>query len=139
MGFFEHYFNFTNEERREEVAVCCPFPHTTPSGVEYFESNPSAHINVKTRMFHCKVCSQGYSEIAFITKCYNTTFGNATRLAKVFNNDETLDQWKMYTTLSVEARNLAHSLGISDAVIDELNIANNTEGTLLFAIFCSVS
>lgn len=135
MGFFEHYFNFTNEERREEVAVCCPFPHTTPSGVEYFESNPSAHINVKTRMFHCKVCSQGYSEVAFIAKCYNTTFGNATRLAKVFNNDETLEQWKMYTTLSVEARNLAHSLGISDAVIDELNIANNTEGTLLFPVF----
>ena len=91
MGFFEYYFDVSNEDNVEEVAVRCPFPHTTSSGAEYYESNPSAHINTKTRMFHCKVCNQGHSEISLITKLYDTTYGNATRLVKVFNNDETED------------------------------------------------
>lgn len=135
MGFFEYYFDVSNEDNVEEVAVRCPFPHTTSSGAEYYESNPSAHINTKTRMFHCKVCNQGHSEISLITKLYDTTYGNATRLVKVFNNDETLEQWKQYTTLSTEAIALADSLGISKQVLEELHVANNVEGTLLFPVF----
>jgi hypothetical protein len=135
VGFFEHYFDIVNDGGNEEVAVRCPFPHVTPTGVEYYESNPSAHINTKTRMFHCKVCNQGHSEISFITKIFDTSYGNATRLAKVFNNDETLDQWKQYTTLSTDAIALAESLGISKEVLEELHVANNVEGTLLFPVF----
>lgn len=135
MGFFEHYFDIVNEGNNEEVAVRCPFPHTTSSGVEYYEANPSAHVNIKSRMYHCKVCNQGHSEISFITKIFDTTYGNATRLVKVFNNEETLEQWNQYTDLSDGARELAHSLGITDKVIEELHIANNAEGTLLFPVF----
>ena len=135
MGFFEYYFDLTNESNREEVAVRCPFPHTTPNGVQYYETNPSAHINIKNRMFHCKVCNQGHSEVSFITKLYNTTYGNATRLSKVFNNEETLEQWKQFTTLSTGALQLADSLGISKEVLEELHVANNVEGTLLFPVF----
>lgn len=135
MGFFEYYFDITSESGREEQAVRCPFPHTTPDGTEYYETNPSAHINVKSRTFHCKVCNQGHSEVSFIAKLYSTTYGNATRLSKVFNNEETLAQWKQYTTLSTSAKELIKTLGISEEVAKELHIANNVEGTLLFPVF----
>lgn len=86
MGFFERFFGIS--EDADEVAVRCPFPHRTESGLEYFETNPSAHVNTKQRLFHCKVCNQGHSETAFIAKVLECTYGNAARLAKVFNNSE---------------------------------------------------
>lgn len=135
MGFFEYYFNIDPTESREEVAVCCPFPHTSSEGVEYYEAHPSAHVNLKNRTFHCKVCNQGHSEITLITKLYNTTFGNATRLSKLFSNDETLEQWKEYTQLTDEGKALGESLGISEQVMEELHVANNTADTLMFPVF----
>jgi hypothetical protein len=135
MGFFEYYFNIDPTENREEVAVCCPFPHTSPNGGEYMESHPSAHVNVKSRTFHCKVCNQGHSEVTLITKLFDTTFGNATRLSKLFNNDETLEQWTEYTNLTPEGIELGKSLGISENVLKELHVANNTPDTLMFPVF----
>ena len=73
MGFFEYFFKIDDTEGREEVAVCCPFPHTSPTGAVYHEEHPSAHVNLKSRTFHCKVCNQGHSEITLITKLYDTT------------------------------------------------------------------
>lgn len=135
MGFFEYYFNIDVSENREEVAVCCPFPHTSPTGGEYMEAHPSAHVNIKSRTFHCKVCNQGHSEVTMITKLYNTTFGNATRLSKLFNNDETLEQWDEYTQLTPEGVELGKTLGISEEVLKELHVANNTNDTLMFPVF----
>lgn len=135
MGFFEYYFNIDPTEYREEVAVRCPFPHTSAEGVEYYETHPSAHVNIKSRTFHCKVCNQGHSEVTLITKLYNTTFGNATRLNKVFSNDETLEQWEQYTELTPEGVELGTSLGISEEVLKELHVANNTADTLMFPVF----
>lgn len=135
MGFFEYYFNIDPTENREEVAVRCPFPHTSPNGGEYMETHPSAHVNVKSRTFHCKVCNQGHSEVTLITKLYNTTFGNATRLSKLFNNDETLEQWEQYTELTPEGIALGKSLGISEEVLRDLHVANNTADTLMFPVF----
>ena len=135
MGFFEHYFKIEDTEGREEVAVCCPFPHTSPAGVQYYEQNPSAHVNLKSRTFHCKVCNQGHSEITMITKLYDTTYGNATRLSKVFNNEETLEQWEEYTNLNPSGVALGEKLGISKETMEELHVANNTDDTLLFPVF----
>ena len=135
MGFFEYFFNIDATEGREEVAVCCPFPHTNPSGTLYHEEHPSAHVNLKSRTFHCKVCNQGHSEITLITKLYDTTYGNATRLNKVFNNEETLEQWNTYTNLNPSGVALGESLGITKEVMEELHVANNTDDTLLFPVF----
>lgn len=135
MGFFEYYFNIDPTENREEVAVRCPFPHISSTGEEYMESHPSAHVNIKSRTFHCKVCNQGHSEITLITKLYNTTFGNATRLSKLFNNEETLEQWEQYTELTTKGLELGKSLGISEEVMKELHVANNTDDTLMFPVF----
>ena len=135
MGFFEYYFDVDDAEGREEIAVCCPFPHTAPDGTQYHEEHPSAHINLKSRTFHCKVCNQGHSEITLITKLFDTTYGNATRLSKVFNNEETLSQWDAYTSLNKAGLKLGESLGISKEVLEELHVANNTDDTLMFPVF----
>ncbi len=135
MGFFEYFFGIDEVEGKEEVAVCCPFLHTSPSGAQYHEEHPSAHVNLKSRTFHCKVCNQGHSEITLITKLFDTTYGNATRLSKVFSNEETLEQWNTYTNLNPSGVQLGESLGISKEVLEELHVANNTDDTLLFPVF----
>ena len=135
MGFFEYFFGIDDTEGKEEVAVCCPFLHTSPTGTQYHEEHPSAHVNLKSRTFHCKVCNQGHSEITLITKLYDTTYGNATRLSKVFNNEETLEQWNSYTALTPSGIELGTKLGISKEVLEELHVANNTDDTLLFPVF----
>ena len=134
MGFFEYYFGITNDSYHEETAVCCPFPHSTPSGAQYYETNPSAHVNLTNRMFHCKVCNQGHSEISFITKLYETTYGDATRLAKVFNNTETLEEWDSFTALNQDGAALVKSLGISEETARALHIANVTPDAIMFPV-----
>lgn len=132
MGFFERYFDTDTDE--EEVAVCCPFPHHTDNGVAYTESNPSAHINTRRRLFHCKVCNQGYSEVVFITKVLQCTYGNAARLVRVFNNQEDIQEWDDCTSLKDSARELAHSFNISDEVLAELHVAGE-DNLLQFPVF----
>ena len=134
MGFFEYYFK-TDSEYGEEMAVPCPFPHHTSTGAEYFETNPSAHVNVKNRIFHCKVCNKGHSEKSFISEIYGCTYGDAARITKVFNNDETLQQWQEYTHMNEAGYQLAESLGITRAIIDELHVSSQVEGTLAFPVF----
>lgn len=136
MGFFEHYFGI-DADGREEVAVNCPFPHTTSQGAMYYESTPSAHVNVHKRTFHCKVCNQGHNEVSFISKIMQCTFGNATRLTKVFNNDETLEQWKAYTQLDQQGLALAESLGITEEVARALHLhySKMEPNTLVFPVF----
>ena len=133
MGFFESFFN-TVGTGNEEVAVLCPFPHYTSSGIEYLETNPSAHVNIGKRAFHCKACDQGYNELSFITKVLNCSYGNALRLSKVFNNTETVDEWS-YTPISPEAIQMCKDLGISEEVIKELRLGSITEGAIMFPVF----
>lgn len=123
MGFFEHFFGIEcNGEK--EIAVCCPFPHHTTTGIAYKETNPSAHVDLDGRLFHCKVCQQGYGEIAFISNTLECTFGNATRLSKAFNNSEDLQEWKTYTETSAHTIEMAGRFGISEAVVRELNLTS---------------
>ncbi len=68
MVFFRNYFDDTDFDQANssgEVAVRCPFPHYS-NGVEYFEENPSAHINEDKGVFHCKVCNAKHSEASFV-------------------------------------------------------------------------
>lgn len=119
----------------EEEAVLCPFPHRTSSGVEYMESNPSAHINTRKRTFHCKVCNEGHGELSFITKILECSYGDAMRLSKAFNNTETYDEWKKYTSISPEVITMCNELGISTEVIKELDLGSIVEGTVMFPVF----
>ena len=84
MIFFQNYFpdvDFDNANDNNEVAVNCPFPHHA-GGVEYFETIPSAHINVEKNVFHCKVCGQQHSESGFVKEKLGVSYGAAIKLIK---------------------------------------------------------
>ena len=119
-SFFEHYFDEYDFSKRE-TAVCCPFPHHTESGFEYKETNPSAHINLDKGLFHCKVCDKGLSETAFISELFGCSYESAIKIAKLFTTREDLHTWKQLT-LSDEIKNKCLTLGISEEVIEALNL-----------------
>ena len=131
--FFEDYFEINSSA--VEVNVACPFTHHTINGIPYLEANPSAHVNTQERVFHCKACGVGHSETSFIQAILGCSFVYAKKLLNCFNTDEDIVQWKNDTTLSADARAKAHSFGISDAVLDELNIASSDENNLMFPVF----
>lgn len=119
-SFFEHYFDEYDFSKRE-TAVCCPFPHHTESGFEYKETNPSAHINLDKGLFHCKVCDKGLSETAFISELFGCSYESAIKISKLFTTREDLHTWKQLT-LSDEIKNKCLTLGISEKVIEALNL-----------------
>ena len=119
-SFFEHYFDEYDFSKRE-TAVCCPFPHHTESGFEYKETNPSAHINLDKGLFHCKVCDKGLSETAFISELFGCSYEAAIKISKLFTTREDLHTWKQLT-LSDEIKNKCLTLGISEEVIEALNL-----------------
>lgn len=131
--FFESYFSDCDFDRKE-TAVCCPFPHTTLNGLEYYENNPSAHVNLMKGVFHCKVCNTGYSEVGFIARILGTSYERAVRLAKLFHKTEDLHTWRN-KQLSPERKQKANELGISNAVLEELHVATEFEDDLAFPVF----
>jgi hypothetical protein len=131
-GFFQYYFNI--QGGGTEKAVNCPFPHHTSTGLEYFETHPSAHVNLKERVFHCKVCGTGHSEMSFIQTVLGCTYANAIRLAKAFDNTEDMAEWRNLVPISQDAINLCHQLGIADDVINELDLKSNSPGTISFPV-----
>lgn len=133
MGFFEKYFNL--DVGGDEHAVRCPFPHHTNTGLEYFESHPSAHVNVRDRVFHCKVCNTGHSEVSFIKALLQCSFANATRISKAFNNHETYDEWKQCRQVNDSLIKFCETYNISEAVMEELQLLSNTEGSVCFPVF----
>ena len=133
MGFFEHYFHI--EDSGDEHAVCCPFPHHTNTGMTYFETHPSAHVNTHDRLFHCKVCNEGHSEVSFIKATLQCTFANATRIAKAFNNNETLEEWKRCRVVNDNLKNMCARFNITEDVMESLSLLSNTENSICFPVF----
>lgn len=134
MGFLIDYFDITDE--KTEVAVCCPFPHYTESGLEYMESHPSAHVNTEENLFHCKVCGESGSEITMISKLLGCSSPVAHKLQRCFNSDETISEWDK-ETLTEATKTRALNLGISEEVINELHIKTPTytEDVIAFPVF----
>ena len=133
MTFFEYYFS-DYDFSKKETAVCCPFPHYTENGIEYYETNPSAHINKDKGLFHCKVCNKGLSEIAFISEVLGCTYESATKINKLFTTKEDIFTWTNNTELTEEQHKVANDLGINDRVIKELNIATEVGDELAFPV-----
>jgi len=124
-------------EGAKEAAICCPFPHYTAGGMPYYETNPSAHINLFERLYHCKVCQQGYNEAQFIQEIFDCNYMAAKKIQRCFESPEDFFMWNKNTTLSEESKQLALNLGISKEVINELNLKTPT-GTinqLCFPVF----
>ena len=133
MSFLKYYFDLSGD--LTEQATLCPFPHTTASGMTYYESNPSAHVNIEKGLFHCKVCGKGYNERELIRQLLGTTLTAAIKIQRAFKNEEDLVVWNNSVTLSESSRQLAASFRISDAVMTELHLGSNTDGTIMFPAF----
>lgn len=131
--FYEYYFNeydFINKE----TAVCCPFPHHTPNGTSYFESNPSAHINISKGVFHCKVCEKGLSENGFISEILGCTYESASKISKLFQGKEDKLTWNSYK-LPEDIISIGNSLGISTPILEELDVKSIVGDELAFPVF----
>ena len=133
-SFFEYYFDEYDFSKRE-TAVCCPFPHHTESGFEYKETNPSAHINLDKGLFHCKVCDKGLSEIAFIAELFGCSYESAVKISKMFTTKEDRHTWDTNVTLSDEIKQKCLSLGISEQVINDLQIKTELGDEIAFPVF----
>lgn len=131
MSFLSEYFNIV--EGLKEIAVCCPFDHFTTSGIPYKESNPSAHVNTIEHLFHCKVCSVGYSEAQFIQQLFDCSYMDAKRIQRCFETQEDIEQWEQSTQLTEASRQRALDLGISAEVIEELKLRTPTGSQDLIA------
>lgn len=132
MGFFEYYFSEYGLDKKES-AVCCPFPHHTVSGLAYAESRPSAHINTHERVFHCKSCGEGRSEVSFIANILGCTYENAIKINKLFETPDDIYSWDELI-LPEEIKQLALSLGISEEVIKELHIRSEDNKRISFPV-----
>ena len=135
MSYLTEFFGIT--ESCGETAVCCPFPHKTSNGVEYLESRPSAHVNTDAKLFHCKACGQGFNEAQFIMKTLGCGYADMSKIKKCFDNDEDRAEWIESTRLTDASKSKALSLGISEKVIEELNLATPelTQDLIAFPVF----
>ena len=133
-SFFEYYFS-EYDFSKKETAVCCPFPHRTESGLEYTETRPSAHINLDKGLFHCKVCDKGLSETSFIAELFGCSYESAIKIAKMFTSKEDKYTWDKSTQLTDHIKELCLSLGISEKVIEELDIRTELGDEIAFPVF----
>lgn len=130
--FFEYYFSDYDLSKKES-AVCCPFPHHTVEGLEYYESRPSAHVNTDSRVFNCKSCGEGKNEIGFIAAVLGCTYENAMKINKYFNNYDDLASWDE-NIITNQIKDKCISLGISDEVINDLKIKTEDTHTIAFPV-----
>lgn len=134
MSFLTEYFDIVDDN--VEVAVCCPFPHYTSNGLPYMETHPSAHVNTIEDLFHCKACGASGSELTMIQKLLGCNYASAKKIQRCFKTVETIDEW-CKETLTEATKNRALNLGISEEVIQELNIKTPefTEDVIAFPVF----
>ena len=134
MSFLTDYFDINSEDT--EVAVCCPFPHYTSSGLPYYETNPSAHVNTLENLYHCKVCGASGSELTMIQKLLDCKYTTAKKLIRCFHTDETNLEWEK-EILTEETKERALNLGISEKVIEELQLKTPefTKDIIAFPVF----
>ena len=136
MSFLGYYFNLI--EGTGENPVCCPFPHTYADGTEYLESRASAHVNMTKHTFHCKVCDRGYNDQTFLRAITGCSEEEQYKLEAIFNKDlQNKIEWEMSENLTEDSRLRARNLGISQEVIDELNLKTppKEQDTIAFPVF----
>ena len=139
MKFFQQYFkdvDFDSPNASGEVAVCCPFPHSTTSGDTYFESVPSAHINLDSDVFHCKVCKKGLSEPSFVREIEGIGYKNAKKLIKSIEGSNETNWEVSVANLKSSAVTLSkvRQLGISEETMNELQLGYEGVG-ISFPVF----
>lgn len=121
--FFELIFPEINPDS-EETQVCCPFPHLTANNEIYYETNPSAGVNLEKRVFHCFSCGQGLTENQFIAKYMGIDEVSAAALRVTLDTDKNYEYWDACLGFENERAKdyVINELGISEKVINELKL-----------------
>jgi len=133
MIFFENYFkdiDFDSTNSSSEVAVLCPFPHYNGT-VQYFESQPSAHINTEKGVYHCKVCGAQHSETSFMSEMLEIPYAAAVRLIKHIERQTLQARWSTAHHLfktEQEPQSLRKELKIDNNTVDELKLGFEGNG-----------
>lgn len=129
MSFFSWYFGLSGEKTEEHVL--CPFPHKV-GDTEYYETNPSAQVNLEKKVFHCKTCDRGHNEASFIAAITGSTLANAHRIIPAFNNSEDKTQWDLLPRSVIP---LADAFNISPEVQQDLALLTTSGTDIRFPVF----
>lgn len=123
INFFEAVFPDVVFNITGDTQVCCPFPHDV-NGIEYYETNPSAGINLEKNVFHCFSCGRSFSEISFTAEYLKTSYEEASKFLSIFHNAEPLSIWEYAEKNAQNSAilDLLKKLQISEKVAKELHI-----------------
>ena len=77
-----------------ETQVCCPFPHFTTDGQIYYETRPSAGVNLDKKVFNCFSCGKGLSELQFIKEYMGIEETEATLLRSILDTNKDTEYWE---------------------------------------------
>ena len=134
MIIFQSFFSdvdFNNANEQGEVAVICPFPHTTTTGTKYYETTPSAHINTDKNLFHCKACGEQHSEPSFFMKKAGVSYTSAVNIIDELENNSINTNWSLAKNaieLSTATQALIKKLQFAPSVVDFLQLGFEGEG-----------
>lgn len=107
-----------------ETQVCCPFPHFTTDGQIYYETRPSAGVNLDKKVFNCFSCGKGLSELQFIKEYMGIEETEATLLRSILDTNKDTEYWE--ATLDFNNKNteeyIKNDLGITEKTIKELKL-----------------
>lgn len=134
-SFFEVVFPEIQFNLTGDTQVCCPFPHKL-NGHDYFETRPSAGINISKGIFHCFSCNRGYSEIGFTAEYLHIPYEYAIEIVKLIHQSEDLHNWEYATTelwKNETAMQTVLSLGFNPGKVKALKIGYKGTG-LVFPI-----
>ena len=124
---------------KSENQVCCPFPHLTTDGREYYEENPSAGINLDKNVFHCFSCGRSYNEIQFIENYMEIPQKEASILKTQLDTERGIEYWDSLRLFQNEKTKeyVIKDLGISEKTINELKLklGGKTDYEIEFPLF----
>lgn len=127
ISFFEAVFDDVMLNPEGDTQVCCPFPHLTGTGQEYYETRPSAGVNLSKGIFHCFACNRGYSEVSFCQNYLNISYSGASKFLNMFHNKaKHIRTWKdkEENLRNIGPNAVLSNLHLSDEVIKQLHIGN---------------
>ncbi len=135
--FFELVFKDISLNLNGDTQVCCPFPHKTPDGKDYYESNPSAGINIDKGVFNCFACKTGLNEIGFIAKYMNLSYSEANQLKLILSVKENEYDWHhAHSNLlsNPEQMKITQELGLSKETVKKLRLGYEGKGGIAFPV-----
>jgi len=130
INIFEFLFPDIIFEPNGNTQVCCPFPHYAGNKI-YYETNPSAGIDISKNVFHCFSCDRGHNDVSFAAEYLNIPKTLAIKFIKNLSIAETLDTWQ-YSINNLEdnfaPKDTLYKLGISTEITKQLKLGYTGTG-----------